>query len=163
MEENTTQTVPVDAAVPAMVDEAPAAPEEVTPTVAPTDTTPTPEEATPAVDPAPEATPETQPEAPVEPTPAPEVPTVTPDDAAVQQQSTDTSEVNNSVQPDGQPYQEQVPDVIETTVRVVFEGQHVSAVLHDGKELRDSSGKITHYHCSLEDGTTKHVPVELFK
>lgn len=58
---------------------------------------------------------------------------------------------------------EPMPEIIESSVRVMFEGQHVVAVLYDGHELRDSAGKITHYHCSLDDGTTKHVPVTAFK
>lgn len=55
-----------------------------------------------------------------------------------------------------------MPDRIETSKRVVYNGQHVRAVLFDSRELRDTAGQITHYHCSLEDGSTAHVPVNLF-
>ena len=37
-----------------------------------------------------------------------------------------------------------------------FEGVQVTAILDDGKE------NDTHYHCSLANGTTAHVPKELF-
>lgn len=57
---------------------------------------------------------------------------------------------------------EPMPSIIEASERVVYNGQNVRAVLFDGRELRDDTGKITHYHCSLEDGSTAHVPVTLF-
>jgi len=62
-----------------------------------------------------------------------------------------------------EPAREEMPQIIEASERVYFEGKHVTAVLQDGHELRNSEGKITHYHCALEDGSTAHVPVELFK
>jgi hypothetical protein len=58
---------------------------------------------------------------------------------------------------------EPMPSIIEASQRVIYNGQNIRAVLYDDKELRDADGKITHYHCSLEDGTTAHVPVTLFK
>lgn len=40
----------------------------------------------------------------------------------------------------------------------VFEdGVRVKAILNDGKETE------THYHCSMENGTTMHVPKSKFK
>lgn len=56
-----------------------------------------------------------------------------------------------------------MPTIIEASQRVMFEGVHVISVLQDGREMRDETGKITHYHCGLENGTTAHVPVTLFK
>lgn len=55
-----------------------------------------------------------------------------------------------------------MPAAIQVSERVVFEGKHVTSVLFDGHELRDEAGRITHYHCGLEDGTTAHIPVSLF-
>lgn len=45
---------------------------------------------------------------------------------------------------------------------VLFEGSSVKAIL-SGQEVTDADGKVTHYTCSMEDGSTKQVPVELFK
>lgn len=60
------------------------------------------------------------------------------------------------------PTPEPMPNRVEASERVMFEGQHVSGILQDNKEMRDEQGKITHYHCMLENGTTAHVPVTLF-
>lgn len=38
----------------------------------------------------------------------------------------------------------------------VFEGKQVMAILDDGRET------VSAYHCSMSDGTTMHVPKELF-
>ncbi len=56
----------------------------------------------------------------------------------------------------------EMPDKIETQKLVVFEGQQVAAILHDGYEKRNDRNEITHFHCKLDDGTEADVPVELF-
>jgi len=61
-----------------------------------------------------------------------------------------------------EPAEEPVP-IGESPKLVEFEGTEVVSVLEDGKESKDSQGNITHYHCSMSDGTTKHVPIELFE
>jgi hypothetical protein len=42
-----------------------------------------------------------------------------------------------------------------------FDGAHVRKILHDGREV--STNGVLYYHCSMTDGTTKHVPEDLLK
>lgn len=49
-----------------------------------------------------------------------------------------------------------IPSAPVTKAPVFFEGAQVTAILGYGSNE-------THFHCSLSDGTTKHVPKELFK
>jgi hypothetical protein len=74
-----------------------------------------------------------------------------------------TPEVHVPVSDDG-PEEESVPvhadsetvDPQHDLSLPMFEGKQVVSILDDGRETE------THYHCQMADGTTMHVPKELF-
>lgn len=74
-----------------------------------------------------------------------------PEDEAVNQPVSDEPEVVV----EEEPVVEEPEGVLDISLPV-FEGKQVTAILDDGRETE------TEYHCSMADGTTMHVPKELF-